>query len=142
MTLHPPIPVADQASACFWEGARAGKLLLQRCAECQQLQFPPDSTCESCSSTSLVLEEVSGRGTVHSYSLTVSGARHPYFRGITPYLIGHVELAEQPGLLMCSNFPGAAFEDIYVGAPVVVEFQTIAPQAVIPQFRLAGAREP
>ena len=141
MALHPPIPVADQLSAPFWAGVRAGKLVLQRCADCQQLQFPPDATCESCSSTTLVFEEVSGRGTVHSYSLTVSGARHPYFQSITPYMIGHVELEEQPGLLMCSNFPGAAFEDIYVGAPVEVEFQTIAPGAIIPQFRLTGTRE-
>ena len=109
---------------------------MQRCADCQRLQFPPDAVCDACNSVRLVFEEVSGRGTVHSYSQTISGARHPYFQSIAPYLIGHVELVEQDGLLMCSNFPGAQLEDLYVGAPVEVEYQEIGQHAVIPQFRL------
>src|SRR6516164_11631782 len=137
MSLHAPIPVADEVSAPFWEGVRAGKLLLQRCGDCQRWQYPPDGTCSSCSSANIVFEEVSGRGTVYSYSQTVSGARHPYFQNISPYLVGQVELEEQEGLLMCSNFPGATLGDLDVGAPVEVEYQQITPEAVIPQFRLA-----
>jgi hypothetical protein len=31
---HRPIPVPDEFSAPFFDGARAGKLMLQRCLHC------------------------------------------------------------------------------------------------------------
>ena len=83
-----------------------------------------------------MLEAVSGRGTVFSFTETVSGARHPYFQATSPYLVGEVELEEQEGLILTSNFPGSTYADLEVGAPVAVEFQTITDDAVIPQFRL------
>lgn len=138
MTLHPPIPVADEFSRPFWEGLRAGKLLVQRCAKCSRLQFPPDASCEACSSSELVFEEVSGKGSVFSFTETVSGARHPYFQSISPYLVGMVQLDEQDGLVFASNFPGAKYADMRIGAPVEVEFQEIVEGVVIPQFRLVG----
>jgi uncharacterized OB-fold protein len=141
MTLHPPLPVADDLSKPFWAGINERKLLVQRCAECQRLQFPPNSSCASCSSTKLSFEEVSGQGTVYSFTETVSGARHPYFQSISPYLVGLVQLDEQEGLIFASNFPGSEYADLKIGAPVEVEFQEIANGVVIPQFRLCAARQ-
>jgi len=141
MTLHPPLPVADDLSKPFWEGVNARKLLVQRCAECQRLQFPPDASCVSCSSTELSFEEVTGRGTVYSFTETVSGARHPYFQSISPYLVGLVQLEEQEGLIFASNFPGSKYADLEIGAPVEVEFEQIADGVVIPQFRLRAAQQ-
>lgn len=140
MTLHPPLPVADDLSKSFWDGVKQRKLLVQRCAECQRYQFPPDASCEACSSTALSFEEVSGRGTVFSFTETVSGARHPYFQSILPYLVGMVQLDEQEGLIFASNFPGSEYADLTIGAPVEVEFQELAEGAVIPQFRLLTAQ--
>lgn len=85
--------------------------------------------------------EVSGRGTVYSFTETVSGARHPYFQSISPYLVGMVQLDEQEGLIFASNFPGSEYADLEIGAPVEVEFQELADGAVIPQFRLRGAQQ-
>jgi len=136
MTLHPPLPVADALSKPFWEGIKHRKLLVQRCAACRRLQFPPNASCASCSSSALSFEEVSGRGSVYSFTETVSGARHPYFQSISPYLVGLVQLEEQEGLILASNFPGSNYADLKIGAPVEVEFQEIADGAVIPQFRL------
>jgi len=136
MTLHPPLPVADAVSTPFWEGVKARKLLVQRCDDCERLQFPFDASCRSCSSTGLSVIEVSGRGSVHSFTQTVSGARHPYFQAVSPYLVGLVQLDEQEGLIFASNFPDSTYADLKVGAPVVVEFQKIADGVVIPQFRL------
>jgi len=136
MTLHPPAPVADELSAPFWEGVKAGKLLLQRCSQCRRLQFPPTASCTQCSGGEFSLEAVSGRGTVFSFTETVSGARHPYFQAASPYLVGEVELDEQEGLILVSNFPGSTYADLRIGAPVEVEFHTITDESVIPQFRL------
>ena len=136
MTLHPPMPVASGLSAPFWDGVKSGKLLLQRCLACHRLQFPPTDTCTECSGGEFRLEEVSGRGTVFSFTEVVSGARHPYFQAESPYLVGEVELDEQEGLILASNFPGSKYADLRVGAPVEIEFQAISDGAVIPQFRV------
>jgi uncharacterized OB-fold protein len=141
MTLHPPLPVADDISRPYWEGVRNGMLLVQRCATCKRLQFPPDSTCETCASADLSFEKMSGQGTVFSFSETVTGARHPYFQSISPYLVGMVQLDEQEGLIFPSNFPGSEYADLKIGAPVTVEFQEIADGAFIPQFRLCDAKQ-
>jgi uncharacterized OB-fold protein len=111
---------------------------MQRCMHCRRYSYPPAAACIECSSLDRAFEQVSGRGSVFAYSETVSGARHPYFESITPYLVGLVELEEQDGLLMCTNFPGARLSDLSVGDKVEVEFQEIAPNIVIPQFHLAG----
>lgn len=139
--MHPPLPVADDLSKPFWDGIRARKLLVQRCSACQHLQFPPDSACNACASTNLSFEEVSGRGKVFSFTETVSGARHPYFQSISPYLVGMVQLDDQEGLVFASNFPGSKYADLKIGAPVQVEFQEIAEGVWIPQFRLLSAPE-
>jgi len=125
VTLDPPVPVADEWSASFWEGARAGKLLIERCVRCKLLQFPPGSSCFHCSADGLAYEEVSGHGTAYSFTETVSGARHPYFQAVSPYLVGTVELDEQEGLILASNLPGSTYVELEVRARVTVEFQEI-----------------
>lgn len=140
MSLHPPLPVADEISKPYWAGIQQRKLLVQRCAGCERLQFPPDATCSACSSDDLVFEEMSGRGKVFSFSETVSGARHPYFQSISPYLVGMIELDEQEGLIFPSNFPGSTYTDLMIGAPVEVEFQEFADGILIPQFALRASK--
>jgi len=139
MALHPPLPVPDALSGPYWEGLKSGKLFVQRCSKCSSYQFPPKSACQACSSTELEFVEASGRGKVFSFTETVSGARHPYFQSISPYLVGIVQLDEQDGLLFPSNFPGSHYDELAIGAPVEVEFQEIAKGTVIPQFRLKTA---
>lgn len=140
MSLHPPLPVADDLTTPFWNGIREGKLRVQRCADCRRYQFPPRATCESCSSAQLSFEDMSGRGSVYNFTETLSGARHPYFQSITPYLVGMVRLDEQEDLIFASNFPGGDYADLAIGAPVEVEFHEIAGGVVIPQFRLVADR--
>lgn len=85
-------------------------------------------------------EPVSGKGTVYSATLMTSGARHAYFEAAQPYVVGVVELDEQEGLLMYSNFPGARLDELTVGAPVEVFFQRVWPDDLsLPQFRLVAA---
>ena len=131
-----PLPAPDR-SAGFWDAARNGRLSIQRCQQCRTYQHPPLAYCHTCMSTELDYEPVSGRGVVYSYTQVVSGPRHPYFLGVTPYLVGLVELAEQKGLLLYTNFPGEPLADLRVGAEVAVTFEQIAPETWLPQFRAA-----
>jgi uncharacterized OB-fold protein len=137
-----PIPVPDDITAPFWTAAaREGVLKIQRCADCGAYQQPPGAACGQCASADLAFEEVSGRGTVYAYTETHSGARHPAFAAKVPYLVGLVELAEQPGLLMHTNFPGATLEMLRTGVPVTVEFERLTDEISIPQFRLTPPAE-
>ena len=134
--MQVPVPVPDDITAEFWEAARQGTLKVQRCGDCGTYQQPPGAICPACLSTQLAFEQVSGRGKVYGYTETRSGARHPAFAAMTPYLVGLVELAEQAGLLMYTNFPGATLPMMRTGADVVVEFEQVSDDISLPQFRL------
>jgi uncharacterized protein len=83
-------------------------------------------------------EAVSGRARVVDFTETASGTRHPYFAERVPYLVGLVELVEQDGLYLLTNFPGASRDALHIDAPVEVVFEEIVPGVVLPQFRLMG----
>jgi uncharacterized OB-fold protein len=134
-----PVPVPDEITAEFWAAAREGTLKIQRCGECGTYQQPPGALCQECASAELTFEPVSGRGKVYAYTETQSGARHPAFAERAPYLLGIVELAEQPGLLMYTNFPGATLSMLRTGADVQVEFEPLTEEISLPQFRLVNA---
>ena len=137
VAARPPKPVPDEVSAPFWQGLRERALLIQRCEQCGWFAYPPAPACPVCGTAGAPFVPVSGRGTVFSYSEMRSGARHPYFVSITPYLVGIVELEEQEGLYMWTNFPGTSLAEMSIGAAVEIAYQDITPDCTIPQFRLA-----
>jgi uncharacterized protein len=136
--VEAPAPFSDDLSKPFWDGARSHRLIIQRCTACRRFVHPPVKNCESCGAASFSYEEVSGRARVIDFSLTVSGARHPYFAERAPYLVGLIELNEQPGLYMLTNFPGSSLDELRIGALAEVLFEEIAPDVVLPQFHLTS----
>jgi uncharacterized OB-fold protein len=132
MTL-PPVPVADPLSAPFWDGARAGRLVIQRCRACGLYIHHPRPVCRRCHSQDLIHEAVSGRGTVYSYTETHK-AFHPFFVDRVPYLLAVIELTEQPGLRMISNLVRVAEPDVRFDMPVVVDFEQLSDELTIPVF--------
>lgn len=92
--LLPPIPVPDPDSAPFWAGLRDGKLMLCRCDDTGKWIHPPLERSRYTGGP-VHFEEVSGIGTIFSYIVV----RQPLVPGrVPPYVVGIVELAEQPGL--------------------------------------------
>lgn len=47
-TVGRPIPVADELSAPFFDGAREGRLMLQHCTACDRWSFPVRERCPHC----------------------------------------------------------------------------------------------
>ena len=43
-----PVPTVTDDSAPFWEAARDGRLVAQRCAGCGELHHPPRPECPRC----------------------------------------------------------------------------------------------
>jgi uncharacterized protein len=92
--LSPPLPRPDPDSEGYWRATRDGRLAVCRCLECRTWQHPALERCRYCDGRT-GFEEVSGRGTVFSFIVV----RHPMIPGrAVPYIVGIIELAEQPGL--------------------------------------------
>ena len=45
-----PLPMPDLETQPFWDGAKAGKLLLPKCLDCGQYHFFPRALCPHCRS--------------------------------------------------------------------------------------------
>jgi uncharacterized protein len=136
-TVRPPIPVADRYTGFFWEGARDRKLLILRCQKCGTFIHLPRPVCRVCQSFDLAPEQVSGRGTLYTYTVTQK-AFHPFFVDRMPYIVAVVELAEQAGLRLVSNLVDVNEPDITFGMPLIVDFEVLDPELTIPVFRTAS----
>ena len=112
----------------FWEGARAGKLLLQQCDQCGNRRFPPMIACPQCLSLDQHWSEASGRGTVES-SITFHQQYWP--DRPPPYEVLLIALEEGP-LMMSNAVEGHELPQ--VGDAVHVVFETRPDGSVIPQF--------
>lgn len=136
MTGDLPAPVVNADSAPYWEGARQGKLLLQRCRDCGTLRFFPRYLCTACGSERTEWAEASGRGTVHSFTI-VHRAAFPEFQARTPYVVALIDLEEGPRMM--TNIVGGDALDVAIGDAVVVAFEARGMEgAKVPQFRRAS----
>lgn len=133
-------PAADALTKPFWESAQRHVLAVQRCGTCATYQHPPQPQCQRCRSTAeLGYQPVSGSAKVVTWTRVCQGVVAG-FESAVPYFNVVVELVEQPGLYMVTDFLGtdAAFVDrLRVGAPMQVTFEEIDPGLTLPQFRFA-----
>jgi uncharacterized OB-fold protein len=125
-----PAPVPDADSAPFWEGARAGRLVVQRCLECGRHVFYPRLVCPHCGSSRLEWVTASGRATV--YSFTVVHRAPPPFADEAPYVVALVELAEGPRMM--TRLTGLKPAEVKVGMPVEVRFVDLDEDFKLPYF--------
>ncbi|MBI4497700.1 MAG: Zn-ribbon domain-containing OB-fold protein [Chloroflexi bacterium] len=131
-----PAPVPTQDTEPFWQGCREGKLLLQRCAACGVVRYPPRPMCPQCTSLESRWVPATGTGTVFSYTVTHQ-ALHPSLVGRTPHVIVLVELDE--GVRMTSTVLGCTPDQVRIGMPVEVVFHQETDGVILPLFRPAGA---
>ena len=92
-----PAPdLTDPLFAPFWEGTRAGKLVIQKCPDCTTYQWPPRVACRKCGSTSIGWEAVEPRGTLYSYTVVGRPTAKGYSK--VPYTVGIIELDAIPNV--------------------------------------------
>jgi uncharacterized OB-fold protein len=119
-------------SQFFWDGAKDGRLLIQRCAACGALRHPPRPMCPHCHSLTWDTLESSGRGTVYSFVMP----RHPQFPFFDDdYIVALIELEE--GTRLVSNLVDIAPDDARIGMPVTVRFDEFDDGVVLPVFTSA-----
>jgi uncharacterized protein len=128
-----PLPKIDIFNKPFWEHAKAGRLAVQRCADCGHRHMPPGPVCPSCLGEKLDWEVVSGRGKLVSW-VTFHRAYWGGFGADVPYDVCMVELDEGP--ILVSNLVGASGDNVAVGAAVTVVFEPVTDAITLPKFKL------
>jgi uncharacterized OB-fold protein/acyl dehydratase len=129
-----PRPALTPDNAFFFEGARRGQLLIQRCASCGRLRHPPRPMCNECQSLEWDTVEATGRGVVYSFVVN----HHPQVPAFDyPLVVALVELEE--GTRLVSNIVGVDPRAVHVGMPVEVEFVAFDPDLTLPQFHPVDA---
>jgi uncharacterized OB-fold protein len=135
MTAEPEraLPAVNDLTRPFWDTANEGRLAIQRCHACGYYNHPPKPLCDRCLSSDLRFEDVSGDGTVWSFTVmhqkSIAG-----FEGSVPYVTALVELDEQKNLLLVTNLPGVEASDVKIGMRVRVSFQRLSEEIALPQF--------
>ncbi|WP_166459348.1 Zn-ribbon domain-containing OB-fold protein [Amycolatopsis pithecellobii] len=81
----------------FQDGLAERKLELPRCTDCGTLIWYPRARCPHCMSENLAWEQLSGTGTVYSYTVNRRGQGE--YAGKDPFVIAYIELAEGPRVL-------------------------------------------
>lgn len=132
--LQFPAPQVTALSKPFWDGCKAGKLLIQKCSGCGHFRFYPCEGCPDCRSTDYEWTEVSGKGKLYSW-IVIHRAVDPVWQKMTPFVSGVVEIDEQPGCLVPGLILGVAPNNVRDGMPVKVEFEQTGPEVSVPRWR-------
>ncbi len=129
-----PLPSPDGDTAALWSGMRDGKLLLQHCGQCGNVQYYQQQMCRQCGGEDLTHRAASGHGKVHSFSV-VYRAPGPAFNADVPYAVLLVELAEGPRMI--STYTGGPVEDVSFDMEVQLCFEKASEEISLPRFRRA-----
>jgi uncharacterized OB-fold protein len=121
----------------FWDAAAQHKLTALRCGSCGTFRMPPTPFCPKCTSQSACWPELSGGGSIFSYTI-VERAPLPKFEHCVPYAPALIELDDAPGVRLISNIVGARLDALAVGARVKVGWSDGPHNVSVPHFVLDG----
>jgi len=119
-----PSPLTNPENEAFFDGTRAGRLLIKRCLACGELHYYPRAVCPFCSSERTEWVPAQGRGRIYSFSVMR--------RVEAPYAIAYVMLDE--GVTMLTNLVDCDFDRLRIGAPVRLVFKPAEGGEMIPMF--------
>jgi uncharacterized protein len=114
-------PRRNHETAEFWDACAEGRLVLPRCDDCAEYIWYPRLFCPFCGSHSVTYVEVSGLGTVYSFTVVRRGTGP--FRDAAPYVLAMVQLAEGP--TMMTNVVGVDPDDVSIDQAVQVVFDPV-----------------
>lgn len=132
--IQHPSPYADWETRGYWEGCGRHELVLQRCRACSTVQHRPRALCASCLSSDIEHFVASGRGTVHTYTITNQNQAPPFAKSC-PYVLAYVDLEEGPRII--TNIVGCDPETVSIGLPVLADFHDVEGGLAVPRFRPA-----
>ena len=117
-------PVPNLETKAFWDAAAEGKLMVGKCDACGATYYYPRALCPACFSDTTRLQQVSGNGTIYTYSVMR--------RAPIPYAIAYVTLAEGP--TMMTNIVDCDLDQIRIGQAVRLVFKESEGGPPVPMF--------
>jgi uncharacterized OB-fold protein len=136
-TPSKPIPVVTPELRPFFDAARAGTLVVQRCRSCGVRRFPPRDKCSHSHGREADWVPSAGRGKILTWNV-MHQVYHPGFANEVPYAVVLVELDD--GGRMISNVVGLPNERLEIGLPVEVTFEKLSDEVSLPKFRVAESQ--
>ncbi len=125
-----PRPIINDDTDFFWNGLKAGKLLIQKCTGCQVLRHPSSPMCPECHSLDWGTIEATGKGVIYSFVIM----HHPELPPFDyPNPIGLIELEE--GVRIVGGLTGIKPEEIKIGIPVQAEITKFDDDLTLAMFR-------
>jgi 3-oxo-4,17-pregnadiene-20-carboxyl-CoA hydratase alpha subunit len=107
-------PAGSLTLAEFFDGVRAGRVVVQRCGSCRECAVPPRAFCAACHGHAWTRVTLGGEGEVTSY--TVIRVPPGSLAGQAPYAIVVVRFPE--GVALLGRTTGIPLEGLRVDLPV------------------------
>ncbi len=136
-TWNKPVPVPDEVTTPYWEGARRHELVLQRCAACGTHIHPPRVACRVCQSFELVPTVVTPTGSIYTYTVTYTPFV-PGYEDDVPFVLVLVDLDAEPGVRLETILRDCALDDVAIGMRVDIVFDDVSDDLTLPYAVPAG----
>jgi uncharacterized OB-fold protein len=113
----------------WWDACDEGKVLIQRCKNCQTLRHPPRPMCGECQS----MEWDSIESTLDGEILSHTQIHHPKIPGYQyPLICAVIKLAE--GTNIVANMVGCDPSEVHIGMKVKGAVEQVDEKTMLPQF--------
>lgn len=122
----PQAPAESPDNTPYFDGCRAGKLILGKCLDTGTLFHYPRHVSPFTLSNNVEFVEAKGTGTIYSWSVA---------RGKEPFCVAYVQLDEGP--IMLTNIVECDLDSLACGQKVRVKFRDSDGGAPVPMFVLA-----
>jgi len=128
-----PTPRPSPTELPFYEACARGELTLQHCEPCDRFLFYPRTHCDHCHNPALEWQQVSGKGTIASYTVVRRAVSEAF---TAPYVIALIDLVEGPRMM--SQIVDTEPEALAVGQTLSVAFEAWSEDIKLPVFKLHG----
>lgn len=115
----------------FWDAAKQGKLIFQRCDDCSYVRWPAAGVCPECLSRDATWAPVEGTGRLWSF-VVYHRSYAPPLNEQVPYPIGLVEL--DCGVRLVTRLADIDPARAEVGMAVAVRYRELDDHGVVPVF--------
>jgi len=135
--VYPPIisdPYADAVTQPFWDATRKGRLACSRCTTCGTMLLPPQPRCYHCQGAHFEWVELSGGGTVYSFTV-VRHALRPDLQAVVPYVSAVIELegTQGAGARLLANIIDVDPATVRIGDKVKIVFDEVSDTLTVPR---------
>lgn len=124
------VPTPSPLTKPFWDAAKQKKLVIQYDPDSRSYQWWPKAISVKTGKMNLEWKEVSGNGTLYSYTVTHLPAAGFEERG--RYLVGLVELDE--GVRIIANLSGVTEDNVKIGMPLRVTWEELTDEITMFSF--------